>query len=499
MTIALINTPYKYEIEAVLKIFFPLERFKFIDGGEACADDFISIVTDEKVTVTIVLNGETAEKTFAETSENAVCKELYLMLANLTGITSPWGIMTGIRPVRKVNDLLSLGKETAEIKAELQEKYLISDEKFKLLMQTANVQKSIFDRTRSQFNSIPNEARDLPAGASPQPFDKRAFSLYVGIPFCPSRCSYCSFVSHSVKSASAKKLMHPYVLRLCEELDEIAAIAKEFGLILQNIYVGGGTPTALISADLELILEKIAEKFDIFGANEYTVEAGRADTITPENLRILKRQGVSRISVNPQTMNDDVLAAIGRNHTKEDVKSAFFAAREAGFGNINTDLITGLPTDTAEGFLTTLDEILALSPESITVHTLTLKRSSSLFSLYKDSNDTVAKMTNYAEEYLPTMGYNPYYLYRQKNTVGNLENVGYAKKGFENLYNVYIMEENQTILAAGAGASTKLVSAGGKIDRVFNYKYPYEYVSDFGEIVARKDIIRKFYERELSQ
>jgi oxygen-independent coproporphyrinogen-3 oxidase len=485
LKISLINTPYKYEIEAVLKIFFPLTRFQF--SGEVCADDFVSIVTDEKVTISLKLGEKRAaveiDRDYELSSrharggvpaENAVCKELYLMLSALTGITSPWGIMTGIRPVRKVNDLLSLGKSEADIKAILQEKYLLSDPKFDLLMQTANIQKSLL-----------------------KPFNEREFSLYIGIPFCPSRCSYCSFVSHSVKSASAKKLMHPYVLRLLEELDEIAAIAKEFGLILRNIYVGGGTPTALNSADLELILEKIAKKFDIFGANEYTVEAGRADTITPENLRILKRQGVSRISVNPQTMNDDVLAAIGRNHTKEDVKSAFFAAREAGFENINTDLITGLPTDTAEGFLKTLDEIIALAPESITVHTLTLKRSSSLYSLYKDDNDSVARMTNYAEEYLPTLGYNPYYLYRQKNTIGNLENVGYAKKGFENLYNVYIMEETQTILAAGAGASTKLVSESGKIDRVFNYKYPYEYVSNFEEITARKRIIREFYEKEL--
>jgi oxygen-independent coproporphyrinogen-3 oxidase len=472
MPVTLINAPYKYEIEAVLKIFFPTERFKFSDSGE---DPFLSVKIEKAAEIKITFGGEKYEKTFADTSENAVCREIYEALSGLTGTSSPWGIMTGIRPVKKVNDLLAEGKTEPEIRGILREKFLLSDEKFGLLMATANVQRGIL-----------------------KPFNKRDFSLYVGIPFCPSRCSYCSFVSHSVKSPSAKKLMHPYAEKLCEELEEIAKIADDFSLNLRNIYVGGGTPTAIKTADLDMILSKIAEKFDISGVNEYTVEAGRADTISPENLAVLKRQGVTRISINPQTMNDSVLAAIGRNHTSEDVKKAFFAAREAGFDNINTDLITGLPTDTPDGFLHTMDEITALSPESITVHTLTLKRSSSLFSQVSSGNVSVALMTNYAEKTLPAKGYNPYYLYRQKNTLGNLENVGFAKKGFENLYNVYIMEETQTILSAGAGGSTKLAAENGRIERVFNYKYPYEYVSDFAEIISRKNIIRKFYEEELS-
>jgi oxygen-independent coproporphyrinogen-3 oxidase len=500
LTLSLINTPYKYEIEAVLKIFFPRERFKFIGETPDSSGDYVFIKTDDCVSLTIKLNSKTLDRTFPELSENAICKELYNALSEMTGITSPWGIMTGIRPVRRVNDLINAGKSEAEIKSLLKTRYLLSDEKFALILSIAKYQQQFL-----------------------RPFEKRAFSLYVGIPFCPSRCSYCSFVSHSVKSPSAKKLMRPYAEKLCEELDEIAAIAKENGLFLKNIYIGGGTPTSLFSADLDMILGKIEEKFDILGANEYTVEAGRPDTITPENLKILKKRGISRISVNPQTMNDDVLAAIGRNHTAEDVKTALGAARDAGFGNINTDLITGLPTDTEKGFRRTLDEVIALSPESITVHTLTLKRSSSLyrgaapagksransdlsssklarrFSYCGDTdvNEDVALMTNYAEGVLPDMGYYPYYLYRQKNTVGNLENVGFSKKGFHSLYNVYIMEETETILAAGAGASTKLVSESGKIDRVFNYKYPYEYLSDFGEILRRKSIIRQFYEKEL--
>jgi oxygen-independent coproporphyrinogen-3 oxidase len=477
MIISLINTPYKYEIEAVLKIFFPRKRFMCIAETPVISGDYIFIKTDDRVFLKINLSGQTHEKTFPELSENAVCKVLYQTLSEMTGVTSPWGIMTGIRPVRRVNDLIQSGKSEAEIKSLLTARYLISDEKFALIMNIAKYQQQFL-----------------------QPFEKRAFSLYVGIPFCPSRCSYCSFVSHSVKSASAKKLMSPYVIKLCAELDEIAAIVNENKLFLRSIYIGGGTPTALFSADLDMILTKIAEKFDISGANEYTVEAGRPDTITPEKLWILKRHGISRLSVNPQTMNDNVLAVIGRNHTASDTKAAFFAAREAGFDNINTDLITGLPTDTAEGFQSTLDEVIALAPESITVHTLTLKRSSSLYSLYDyktDGNEDVALMTQNAEGVLPEIGYDPYYLYRQKNTVGNLENVGFSKKGFHSLYNVYIMEETETILAAGAGASTKLVSQSGKIDRVFNYKYPYEYVSDFEEILRRKNIIRQFYEKEL--
>jgi oxygen-independent coproporphyrinogen-3 oxidase len=474
LIVSLINTPYKYEIEAVLKIFFPRERFKFIDETPDSSGDYVFIKTADSVSMRVHLSGKTLERTSPELSENAVCKELYNALSEMTGITSPWGIMTGIRPVRRVNELINAGKSETEIKALLKARYLLSDEKFALILGIAKYQQQFL-----------------------RPFDRRAFSLYVGIPFCPSRCSYCSFVSHSVKSPSAKKLMRPYTEKLCGELDAIAAIAKENKLFLRNIYIGGGTPTSLNSADLDMILCKIEEKFDIFGANEYTVEAGRPDTITPENLKILKNRGVSRISVNPQTMNDNVLAAIGRNHTAEDVKTAIKAARDAGFLNINTDLITGLPTDTAKGFIHTLDEIIALSPESITVHTLTLKRSSALFSLYSGGNEDVTLMTEYSERVLPTLGYEPYYLYRQKNTIGNLENVGFSKKGFHSLYNVYIMEETETILAAGAGASTKLVSASGKIDRVFNYKYPYEYLSDFGEILRRKEIIRQFYEKEL--
>jgi oxygen-independent coproporphyrinogen-3 oxidase len=472
MPIKLINAPYKYEIEAVLKIFFPRERFKFSDSGE---EAFLTVKTEKNAEIKINFGGKIFEKTFDDTSENAVCREVYKALSEITGETSPWGIMTGIRPVKKVNDLLALGKTEAEIRETFRERYFLSDEKFDLIMSTAKVQRSIL-----------------------KPFNSRDFSLYVGIPFCPSRCSYCSFVSHSVKSPSAKKLMKPYAEKLCEEIAEIADIAEEFSLVLRNIYVGGGTPTAINSADLDMILSKIAEKFDISGANEYTVEAGRADTISPEKLAVLKKAGVTRISINPQTMNDSVLSAIGRNHTAADVKNAFFAAREAGFDNINMDLITGLPTDTPDGFLHTTDEITALSPESITVHTLTLKRSSSLFSQIGGGNVPVAMMTNYAEKMLPEKDYNPYYLYRQKNTVGNLENVGFAKKGFENLYNVYIMEETQTILSAGAGGSTKLVAGNGRIERVFNYKYPYEYVSDFAEILSRKNVIRKFFEEELS-
>jgi oxygen-independent coproporphyrinogen-3 oxidase len=483
LTVTLINTPYKYEIEAILKIFFPLRRFKFCRETIDTSEDFVFIETEDQTQIKIGFDGKHFEKTFGGTSEEIVCLELYKALRDLTGTASPWGIMTGIRPVKRVNDLFAAGKTRAEIKKILCETALLSDEKAELALGTAAVQQRIL-----------------------KPFDKKSFSLYVGIPFCPSRCSYCSFVSHSVKSPSAKKLMSPYADRLCEELDEIAAIAYENGLILQNIYVGGGTPTALFPADLEKILSKIAEKFDILGANEYTVEAGRPDTISPEKLGILKRQGVSRISINPQTTRDSVLAAIGRNHTAEDFFKAFAMAREAGFANINTDLIAGLPTDTAEGFIKTLDRITTLDPvppESITVHTLTLKRSSSLFGQYEggDARDSesqsVNKMVNYAEEVLPAAGWSPYYLYRQKNTVGNLENVGFAKKDFESLYNVYIMEETQTILSAGSGGSTKLVSESGRIERVFNYKYPYEYISGFSEIIKRKDIVRKFYEEEL--
>jgi oxygen-independent coproporphyrinogen-3 oxidase len=323
-----------------------------------------------------------------------------------------------------------------------------------------------------------------------------SFSLYVSVPFCPSRCSYCSFVSHSVDKAG--KLIDEYVSLLCKELKQTAQIAKEQNLKLETVYIGGGTPVALNAAQIKTVMSAISENFDLSGISEYTVEAGRPDAIDKEKLLAIKEGGATRISVNPQTMNDNVLKAIGRNHTAEQTITAFKMARELGFDNINMDLIAGLPTDTVESFKNTLNILLNLNPESITVHSLSIKKASNL-----SINDqlpeievgkTASEMVRYARKVLTEKGIVPYYMYRQSKTVGNLENVGYAKKGFEGLYNVFIMDETHTILACGASAVTKLRQPGGdSIERIFNFKYPYEYISRFDEMCSRKQGIAEFY------
>ena len=285
---------------------------------------------------------------------------------------------------------------------------------------------------------------------------------------------------------------------LCDELEQTAKIVKALGLRLETVYMGGGTPTVLSAEQLSKVLGTVNSAFDLSTLREYTVEAGRPDTITPEKLSAIYRAGVTRISINPQTMNDRVLEHIGRKHTARQTEEAFVMARECGFKNINTDLIAGLPTDTLESFSNTLDRIARLDPESVTVHALSMKRASRLTtdgSLPEDAvGETASAMVDLARERLDRGGIFPYYMYRQSKTVGNLENVGYAKRGAECLYNVYIMDETHTILGCGASAVTKLREPGGaNISRIFNFKYPYEYIDRYSEQLARKDGIAEFY------
>ena len=485
MTICFFGNSFKYEIEAVMKLFLPLKTFEFLYEELPAGEVDSCIVRREKngenhkLSVTVSIGGEEREKLserngeFDHTDDEAeLCRILYRLMQELTGITPPWGCLTGIRPVKKVNKLLDEGKNKAEIFSILKREYFVSDEKLELAYQTACAQ----------------------SGALAA-LDKRSFSLYVSIPFCPSRCSYCSFVSHSIEKPEAKKLTDPYVKKLCEEIGEIALISRQLDLRLDTIYIGGGTPTALTAEQLEAVMGSVKKSFDISKIREYNVEAGRPDTITEKKLEIIRDFGATRISVNPQTMNDSVLKAIGRRHTAEEAAEAFKAARRLGFGNINMDTIAGLPTDTVEGFRRTIETLCGLSPESITIHTLTVKRASGLFSKQdREVDSRIGEMVSFGQKKLLETGYIPYYLYRQKNTVDNLENVGFAKRGHECLYNIYIMEEAQTILAAGAAGSTKLVNTeSGKIERLFNYKFPYEYISRYDEMMKKKTGISEFF------
>lgn len=477
-----------YEIEMLSRMFFPqleLQGERSIDSiGEA--DYLLAKIspTAENMLLHIALrvNGALFEESAALPSETgekeytlALSRMLYRCAVKSGCDELRWGILTGIRPIKLFHSLAAKGFNEQQANEQIKRDYLISDNMAALAQRIR--------RTEHEINQ-----KSLPMG----------FSLYVSIPFCPQRCSYCSFVSQSVHRM--KRLIEPYVEQLCAELREFGKIAADIGLTLQTVYFGGGTPTTLSAEQLSRLFETIEESFDMSHVLEYTVEAGRPDTIDRDRLVAIKNAGVTRLSVNPQTMNDEVLKAVGRNHTAEDVKRAFWLAREIGFDNINMDLIAGLPLETPEGFESSLKEVLALDPDNITVHSLTLKRSSTLVEEgaaaenYRRRKD-IAKMVDTARSLICGAGYAPYYLYRQKNTVGSLDNTGYAKPGKEGLYNVFIMDETHTILAAGAGAVTKLKAPySEQIERIYNYKFPAEYISKYDILRQRKERVKSFYE-----
>ncbi len=404
--------------------------------------------------------------------EYALCRLLYTLLCAGTGRRPPWGMMTGVRPVRIIHDMRAAGESEAAIQARFLEHFACTPQKFDLALQIADRQRPVLDTA---------QGRDC--------------SVYVGIPFCPSRCSYCSFVSRSVAQPGVRALMAPYVDRLCAELGAIRNTVRACGLRVRTLYVGGGTPTSLPAPLLERLLRCLADCFDLPALQEYTVEAGRPDCTDAEKLRLLKRYGVTRLSVNPQTFSDTVLQTIGRRHTAQDILDCYAAARAAGHANINMDLIAGLPGDTPDGFAQSLQTAIALKPENITVHTLTLKRASDLAQQGGGAEGDVGAMLARCGA-LAQAGYVPYYLYRQKGTLQNLENVGWCLPGREGLYNIYIMEEVHTILAAGAGGSTKLVQPGrrhGRIRRIYNCKYPQEYLARTDAVPATQKEVSEFY------
>lgn len=479
----------KYEIECICKIFLPIRKFTFsYDTTELPADaEEEAVLTLEQLEsstrfyVQVRYLGQKLEQTqdfppcFPE-SEKQLCEYrfsaiLFRLLEQITDIHPAWGLLTGIRPVKKVQPLLEQGLSKEEVCQKLHEKYWISPEKLSLVYDTALVQQPLLANT-----------------------PKHGISLYLSIPFCPTRCSYCSFVSHSI--AQAHQLIPGYLEKLCEELKLWGQLVREQGLLVDTVYFGGGTPTSLTAPQLAQVLTAVQENFDLSHLREYCVEAGRPDTITPEKLKTLKQFGVDRISVNPQTMQDSVLETIGRKHTTVQTIEAFRMAREAGFDNINMDLIAGLPGDTPEGFHDTLEQILALNPDSITVHALTLKRAANLFAEGESQvHNPVEQMVQESMRLLPEHGYAPYYMYRQKNTIDNQENVGYARAGKESLYNILIMDESQSIFGAGCGASTKLVEPCGRITRIHNYKFPYEYIRQFDQLMEKKQQVREICER----
>lgn len=399
--------------------------------------------------------------------KNAAKRLVYKAMSEKMGKTLPWGTLTGIRPTKIAMSLIERKKPLSddEVYKYMKENYIVSDEKIALSR----------DIAKREINILRNNDY------------KDGYSLYIGIPFCPSTCLYCSFTSYNIDAY--KKKVDGYIDSLLKEIDYVANTFKDKKL--NTVYFGGGTPTTLSDVQLDRLLSAVKNSFDFTYVQEFTVEAGRPDSITREKLQVLKKHGVSRISINPQTMKQETLDIIGRKHTVEQVKDAYLLAREEGFDNINMDFIVGLPNEGIEDVRYTMEETCKLNPDSITVHSLAIKRAARL-NMFKDeykelsieNNQEIMKLT---ADYAKKMGMEPYYLYRQKNIAGNMENVGYARKDKEGIYNILIMEEKQTIVALGAGSVTKYVYPDGeRIERVDNVKNVDQYIERIDEMIERK-------------
>ena len=466
-----------YYIQTLCMIFFPGAKF----GSEAQNDPnapalYLNLAPHEEgllATVRVEFDGKSAssEKYYPYTEDcshdktaKMVCGAAIISACGeLMGYRPSWGMLTGVRPSKVATELLQAGMSKTRVKKTLASDYLVIPKKAALATDVAL-----------------NEQRLIGTPSS------KDCSIYISIPFCPSRCAYCSFVSYT--SPKLLSLIPEYLLHLVKDLELTARKIKELGLRVRTIYIGGGTPTILDADQLRVLLSKIAELIDVSALEEFTLESGRPDTITAEKFAVAKEYGVTRVCVNPQTMCDEVLQEIGRSHSAEDFLRAFDVAKNSGIPYINTDLIVGLPGDTFKSFSATFDKVLSLRPENITVHTFCVKKAAEILrqgsNVYSLRGGDAGKCVDYTQLKSQQEGYLPYYMYRQKNTVGNFENVGFCLEGAEGLYNVYMMEEVHSIFAVGAGAVSKMVNYrpenGGKpiIERLFYPKYPYEYLKD---------------------
>lgn len=480
---------YKYAIEQIMLTLFPGERPIYSEEGPGPGDAaaIVSLRSGETWTTgrtELRYGGETYTASCRVKSrglapgadlDRALQKALKLSFyragTRALGKEPPWGALTGVRPVKIPTKILVRGGTPGEAEAVLRDTYHVTPTRRRLALDCARAS------IRAQKSLKSDEV-----------------SLYVGIPFCPTRCAYCSFVSADV--GRTLKLVEPYLEALFREIRAAGESLEQAGRHVRTVYIGGGTPTTLSAQQLSALMAEVRAHIDLSRCTEYTVEAGRPDTITAEKLAAIKAGGADRVSVNPQTMHDHVLAAMGRAHTAADILRAYELVRDSGLGCVNMDLIAGLPKDSAEGFCSSLDQVLAMNPENVTVHTLALKKGSRLMleggGLPGDG--AVAEMLDYAWSTLRAGGYAPYYLYRQKYMSGSFENVGWAKPGYESLYNIAMMEELHTVLAIGGGGVTKLVdSATGAIERMADPKYPYEYIAGIDKLVADKGRLAEFY------
>lgn len=495
------KTQFEYDIQALLKSFYPeweprmlapdseIRDRRILEGEPVMALFF----GEEEVTLEIFGTDSRAEKVDslhnikeedapdAERSghvytwhpkeaagtpayKNAFKRFFYLSMQEETGITLPWGNLTGIRPTKIAMTLMEQGKSEEETADYLKTMHLVSEEKTALALDIARREQEILSTLHYE----------------------NGYSLYVGIPFCPTTCLYCSFTSYPI--GAWKKRVGEYLDALEKEIDASALLCRN--KILDTVYIGGGTPTSLSAQELDRLLGKLKSAFDFSLVQEFTVEAGRADSITQDKLRVLYRHGVTRISVNPQTMKQETLDLIGRRHTVEQVEEAFHLARQTGFDNINMDIILGLPGETAADVAHTIERIRALSPDALTVHSLAVKRASKLGRWIEENGATAYNNTEEIMEIAARgaaeLDMVPYYLYRQKNMSGNFENVGYSRRGKYGIYNILINEEKQTIVALGAGSITKGVFPGDRIERCENVKDVAQYIGRIDEMIERK-------------
>lgn len=469
---------YIYDVYHITKAFFPEEII--VQKVDQDAEYLIEMVMEDPKKVFRMEESELEGKPDRKLKKRYVIQRVYDWYRNIRHQELAWGILTGVRPTKIFMSLMEEGMKEDEILQYMKETYRVSSEKGSLGLAVAK-------KEQSQLRQLDYE---------------NGYSLYVGIPFCPTRCSYCSFTSNPI--ALWKDRVEDYLDALCKELSFIASVSREKKL--NTIYIGGGTPTTLEANQLNRLLTHLKLEFSYDDLKEFTVEAGRPDSITREKLMVLKQHNVGRISINPQTMHQKTLDLIGRNHTVEQICTVYEMARELGFDNINMDLIAGLPMETVEDFAYTLQEIQKMGPDSLTVHALAMKRASRLSQEQKEQTreeileiyKTLSGMISLAQVYAKDMDLEPYYLYRQKNIAGNFENVGYAKVDKAGIYNILIMEEKQSIVAVGAGASTKIVvphdrivideKTGNpkKIVRTENVKDVEQYIDRIDEMIKRK-------------
>lgn len=468
---------FEYDIHSLVKAFYPGEDVKVAgkDSALASTDGLPELFLDfyaQKAVFTIKSSGRepaAAERIFTSPDSRPAVKNdlkllLYDALSQYLDKTLPWGTLTGIRPTKIPMTLLEQGRGEEEICRHLQEVYRASEEKSRLCLEIAARERSILSNLHYE----------------------NGYSLYIGIPFCPTTCLYCSFTSYPICAWQGR--VKDYLEALEKEIDFTAQAYRD--KVLDTIYIGGGTPTTLTAQELDRLLTKLKNTFPLADVQEFTVEAGRADSITQDKLEVLQHFGVSRISVNPQTMKEETLRLIGRQHTVEQTEKAFELARKAGFTNINMDIILGLPKEEERDVSDTMEAIKAMGPDSLTVHSLAVKRASKLSQWIEENgirslNNTEETMA-IAEKGARAMGMEPYYLYRQKNMSGNFENVGYAKAGKYGIYNILIMEEKQTIVALGAGSITKRVFPDGRIERCDSVKDAALYIEKIDEMIDRK-------------